>query len=90
MNCHFKIQLTFVSTLKFTYSFFIPCAYGKSGDAALFERVSQSVKVKKYSEALNDLNAAIEADPSLSEAYWRRASILRQLCRFPLVAIMKF
>ncbi|KAL8480644.1 hypothetical protein ACS0TY_027254 [Phlomoides rotata] len=53
-----------------------------AGDAALFERVSQSVKVKKYSEALNDLNAAIEADPSLSEAYWRRASILRQLCRY--------
>lgn len=55
----------------------------KPGDAvALFERVSQSIKVKKYSEALAELNSAIEADPALSEAYWHRASILRQLCRF--------
>ncbi|XWS43601.1 hypothetical protein CRYUN_Cryun16bG0118400 [Craigia yunnanensis] len=56
---------------------------GKPVNAAeLFERVSQSIKVKRYSEALNDLNAAIEADPALSEAYSRRASVLRQLCRY--------
>ncbi|KAL6141980.1 hypothetical protein ACLB2K_060265 [Fragaria x ananassa] len=56
---------------------------GKPGNAAeLFERVSQSVKVKRYSEALNDLNAAIEADPTLSEAYYHRASVLRQICRY--------
>ncbi|KAG6697018.1 hypothetical protein I3842_09G178900 [Carya illinoinensis] len=56
---------------------------GKPGNAAeLLERVSQSIKVKRYSEALDDLNAAIEADPTLSEAYFRRASILRQLCRY--------
>ncbi|XP_075487081.1 dnaJ protein P58IPK homolog [Primulina tabacum] len=56
---------------------------GKPGDsAALFERVSESIKVKKYSEALADLNAAIGADPALSEAYWRRAYVLRQLCRY--------
>ncbi|KAD5961801.1 hypothetical protein E3N88_13274 [Mikania micrantha] len=56
---------------------------GKSGDMAeLFERVSHSIKVKHYSEAINDLNAAIEADPSLSEAHWRRASVLRELCRY--------
>ncbi|KAI8556350.1 hypothetical protein RHMOL_Rhmol05G0245900 [Rhododendron molle] len=56
---------------------------GKPGDVAeLFERVSQNVKVKRYSEALDDLNAAIEADPTLSEAYWHRASIQRQLCRY--------
>ncbi|XP_073155329.1 dnaJ protein P58IPK homolog [Henckelia pumila] len=56
---------------------------GKTGDAAaLFERVSESIKMKKYSEALADLNAAIGADPALSEAYWRRASVLRQLCRY--------
>ncbi|KAK4392169.1 DnaJ protein P58IPK [Sesamum angolense] len=56
---------------------------GKPGDpATLFERVSQSIKVKKYSEALADLNAAIEADPALSEAYSHRASVLRQLCRY--------
>ena len=59
------------------------CANGKPGNAAeLFERVSQSIKVKRYSEALNDLNAAIEADPALSEAYFHRASVLRQLCRY--------
>lgn len=52
-----------------------------SDTAELFERVSQSIKVKHYSEALNDLNAAIEADPTLSEAYFRRGSVLRQLCR---------
>ncbi|CAN1274788.1 DnaJ protein P58IPK homolog [Linum perenne] len=50
--------------------------------AELFDRVSQSVKVKRYSDALDDLNSAIEADPSLSEAYLRRASILRQICRY--------
>lgn len=56
---------------------------GKPGDAAeLFERVSQSIKVKRYSEAIDDLNTAIDADPTLSEAYWHRASILRQLCRY--------
>ncbi|KAK6126184.1 hypothetical protein DH2020_040065 [Rehmannia glutinosa] len=56
---------------------------GKPGEAAaLFERVSQSIKVKKYSEALAELNTAIEADTALSEAYWHRASILRQLCRY--------
>ncbi|KAL1153452.1 hypothetical protein V6Z11_A09G177100 [Gossypium hirsutum] len=56
---------------------------GKPGNAAeLFESVSQNIKVKRYSEALNDLNAAIETDPALSEAYFHRASILRQLCRY--------
>ncbi|CAI0471482.1 unnamed protein product [Linum tenue] len=50
--------------------------------AELFERVAQSVKVKLYSDALDDLNSAIEADPTLSEAYFRRASILRQICRY--------
>ncbi|TQE13153.1 hypothetical protein C1H46_001237 [Malus baccata] len=56
---------------------------GKPGNTAeLFERVSQSIKVKRYSEALNDLNAAIEADPALSEAYYHRASVLRQICRY--------
>ncbi|KAI3474658.1 hypothetical protein Pfo_029843 [Paulownia fortunei] len=71
---------------------FVAAADGKPGDAAaLFERVLQSIKVKKYSEALGDLNAAIEADPALSEAYWHRASILRQLCRFSLATIkLKF
>ncbi|KAE9621829.1 hypothetical protein Lal_00032965 [Lupinus albus] len=56
---------------------------GKPGNSAeLFERVSESIKVKHYAEALDDLNAAIEADPNLSEAYLFRASVLRQLCRY--------
>ncbi|KAF8395204.1 hypothetical protein HHK36_019147 [Tetracentron sinense] len=56
---------------------------GKPGNSAdLFVRVSESIRVKHYSEALDDLNAAIEADPTLSEAYWHRASVLRQLCRY--------
>ncbi|PPR90470.1 hypothetical protein GOBAR_AA30228 [Gossypium barbadense] len=63
--------------------FTLGCAGGKPGNAAeLFESVSQNIKVKRYSEALNDLNAAIETDPALSEAYFHRASILRQLCRY--------
>ncbi|GAU20277.1 hypothetical protein TSUD_337580 [Trifolium subterraneum] len=54
-----------------------------SGNAAeLFERASQSIKGRHYTEALNDLNSAIEADPNLSEAYLSRASVLRQLCRY--------
>ncbi|CAL9228962.1 unnamed protein product [Arabidopsis halleri] len=56
---------------------------GQSVDAAeLFERASQSIKVKRFSDALDDLNAAIEADPALSEAYFKRASVLRHFCRY--------
>lgn len=63
--------------------YLLGCVGSKASDAAeLFEKVSRNVKVKRYSEALNDLNAAIEADPTLSEAYFHRASILRQLCRY--------
>ncbi|PQQ21075.1 dnaJ protein P58IPK homolog [Prunus yedoensis var. nudiflora] len=63
---------------------------GKPGNAAeLFERVSQSIKVKRYSEALNDLNAAIEADPTLSEAYYHRASVLRHICRKELSQLIQ-
>lgn len=55
----------------------------KPGNAAnFFQRVSESIKLKHYSQALEDLNAAIEADPRLSEAYWHRATALRQSCRF--------
>ncbi|KAK7396559.1 hypothetical protein VNO78_17651 [Psophocarpus tetragonolobus] len=56
---------------------------GKPENAAeLFERASQSIKVKHYTEALDDLNAAIEADPNLSKAYLFRASVFRQICRY--------
>ncbi|KAH0632572.1 dnaJ protein P58IPK homolog [Solanum tuberosum] len=76
LNFIFACQLFFLQPL-------VSALDTKPGDAAaLFERVTQNVKVKKYSEALNDLNSAIEADPALSEAYWHRASLLRQLCRY--------
>ncbi|CAF2362481.1 dnaJ protein P58IPK homolog [Brassica rapa] len=56
---------------------------GQSVDAAeLFERASQSIKVKRFSDALDDLNAAIEVDPALSDAYFKRASVLRHFCRY--------
>lgn len=56
---------------------------GNAGEASeLFERASQSIKMKRYTEALDDLNSAIEADPKLSEAYLNRGSILRQFCRY--------
>ncbi|KAK8483307.1 hypothetical protein V6N13_096997 [Hibiscus sabdariffa] len=81
------LELLFLSVyalpVSLSLEFPLGCADGKSGNTAeLFERVSQSIKVKRYSEALNDLNAAIAVDPALSEAYFRRASILRQLCRY--------
>lgn len=63
------------------FGYFAPDGY--SVDAAeLFERVSQSIKVKSYTDALDDLSETIEADPSLSEAYFKRATILRRFCRY--------
>ncbi|KAI3735021.1 hypothetical protein L6452_14507 [Arctium lappa] len=44
--------------------------------AELFERDSY---VNRYSDAINDLNAALEVEPSLSEAYWSRALVLCHL-----------
>ncbi|KAI3672496.1 hypothetical protein L6452_38585 [Arctium lappa] len=44
-------------------------------------RASHSIQVKRCSEAINDLNVALEAEPSLYKAYWSRASVLRHLCR---------
>ncbi|KAF9595581.1 hypothetical protein IFM89_001053 [Coptis chinensis] len=56
---------------------------GKSGAAAdFFKRSSENIQAKHYGEALDNLNAALEADPAFSEVYRRRASVLRQLCRF--------
>ncbi|KAJ6840634.1 dnaJ protein P58IPK-like protein A [Iris pallida] len=55
----------------------------KPDDAVtLLRRASETIKLKQYGEALGLLNAAIEADKVLSEAYWQRASVLRQLCRY--------
>ncbi|KAI3512109.1 hypothetical protein L1887_19306 [Cichorium endivia] len=77
--------LVSVFILQFVFSL-QPLVYaldGNTGDAAeLFERASRNIEVKRYNDAINDLNAAIEADPSLSEAYWSRASVLRHLCRY--------
>ncbi|KAL4560530.1 hypothetical protein LXL04_032682 [Taraxacum kok-saghyz] len=56
---------------------------GNTGDAVeLFERASRNMEMKRYDDAIDDLNAAIEADPLLSEAYWSRALVLRHLCRY--------
>ncbi|CAA2953299.1 dnaJ P58IPK homolog [Olea europaea subsp. europaea] len=78
LNFVFSCQILFLQPL-------VAALDGQPSDAAaLFERASQSIKVKKYSEALDDLNAAIETDPGLSEAYWHRASILRRFCRLDI------
>lgn len=83
-GCIFSVLiLNFVIVCQLLLNPLVSAQDSKHGEAtALFERVSENVRVKKYSEALNDLNAAIEADPALSEAYWHRATILRQLCRY--------
>ncbi|XP_010490784.1 PREDICTED: dnaJ protein P58IPK homolog [Camelina sativa] len=76
LNFVFACQLLFLQPLVSTLD-------GQSVEAAeLYERASQSIKVKRYSDALDDLNAAIEADPALSEAYFKRASVLRHFCRY--------
>lgn len=63
---------------------FVSCQDSKPVDnaAELFQRSSENIKFKRFSEALDDLNDAIELDPTFSEAHRRRASVLRQLCRF--------
>ncbi|XP_011620841.1 dnaJ protein P58IPK homolog B isoform X1 [Amborella trichopoda] len=56
---------------------------GKPGDAATFSKKAlESLAFKRYFEALDYLNEALEADPAFSEAYFHRASSLRQLCRY--------
>ncbi|KAG1339112.1 dnaJ protein P58IPK [Cocos nucifera] len=53
------------------------------GDAvSSLKRASVMIKLNQYDDALGLLNAAIEANPNLSEAYSQRASVLRHLCRF--------
>ncbi|KAI4341932.1 hypothetical protein MLD38_026601 [Melastoma candidum] len=63
-----------------------PLVYAGGGESldssALLERASQSIKVKRYNEALDDLNAAIQARPDLSDAHLQKATTLRQLCRY--------
>ncbi|XP_068644163.1 dnaJ protein P58IPK homolog B-like [Aristolochia californica] len=56
--------------------------YQPSNANDLLKRASERIKLKHYRGAIEDLNVAIEADPSLSEAYWQRASALRYLCRY--------
>ncbi|CAL9081406.1 unnamed protein product [Musa textilis] len=48
----------------------------------LLKRASEMIKVKRHREAVGLLNAAIEADPNLSEAYQQRATAFLHLCRF--------
>ncbi|CAL9202386.1 unnamed protein product [Musa hybrid cultivar] len=55
----------------------------QTGDALdLLKRASEMIKVKRHHEAVGLLNAAIEADPNLSEAYQQRATAFLHLCRF--------
>ncbi|XP_072996450.1 dnaJ protein P58IPK homolog B isoform X1 [Typha latifolia] len=49
---------------------------------SLLKKASTMIKVNQYDEALGLLNAAVEADPYLSEAYLQRASVLRHKCRY--------
>ncbi|KAK8928794.1 hypothetical protein KSP39_PZI017530 [Platanthera zijinensis] len=48
----------------------------------LVKQASERIKLKQYGEALDILNAAIEAYSGLSEAYLQKAFVLRHLCRF--------
>lgn len=48
----------------------------------LVKQASERIKLKQYGEALDLLNAAIEADAGPSDAYLQRAFVLRHLCRF--------
>ncbi|KAI6674949.1 hypothetical protein NL676_002855 [Syzygium grande] len=51
---------------------------GQADAAEVVDRASHSIKVKRHNEALEDLNAAIEADPQNFEAYLHRASTLQK------------
>ncbi|KAK8960030.1 hypothetical protein KSP40_PGU016213 [Platanthera guangdongensis] len=56
------------------------------------KQASERIKLKQYGEALDILNAAIEAYSGLSEAYLQRAFVLRHLCSvhlYPIVAICR-
>lgn len=65
-----------------TFCEFWICLDEQGIDAAdLLKRASEKIKSRLYGGAVEDLNAAIEADPALSDAYFRRASALRHLCR---------
>ncbi|CAA6661818.1 unnamed protein product [Spirodela intermedia] len=50
--------------------------------STLLKLASENVKLGQYSEALENLNAAIDKKPEFSEAYRDRGHVLRQLCRF--------
>ncbi|KAJ8464532.1 hypothetical protein OPV22_027084 [Ensete ventricosum] len=55
----------------------------QTGDALnLLKTASEMIKVKRHHKAVGLLNAAIEADPNLSEAYQQRATAFLHLCRF--------
>ncbi|KAK9158306.1 hypothetical protein Scep_004880 [Stephania cephalantha] len=57
--------------------------YSEPGIASDYlKKASESIKLRHYGQALEDLDVALEADPTLSDTYRQRASVLRQLCRF--------
>ncbi|URD87726.1 dnaJ [Musa troglodytarum] len=64
-------------------SMFVTWGAHQTGNALdLLKRASEMIKVKRHREAVGLLNAAIEADPNLSEAYQQRATAFLHLCRF--------
>ncbi|KAG0453522.1 hypothetical protein HPP92_024826 [Vanilla planifolia] len=48
----------------------------------LLKRASEKIQSRQYDEALSLLNAAIDTESDLSEAYLQRATVQRYLCRF--------
>ncbi|RZR79675.1 hypothetical protein BHM03_00005466 [Ensete ventricosum] len=63
--------------------FLLRFVIGAFSDALnLLKRASEMIKVKRHHEAVGLLNAAIEADPNLSEAYQQRATAFLHLCRY--------
>lgn len=48
----------------------------------MLKRATDTINLKRYDKALDLLNSVIQIDATLSEAYWRRGFVLRQLCRY--------
>lgn len=78
------VLFSFFFTSQILNQSFVSCQDGKPVGSAseFFKRSSENVQFKRFSEALNDLNDALELDPTFAEAHRRRAFVLRQLCRF--------
>ncbi|KAG2603616.1 hypothetical protein PVAP13_5KG781800 [Panicum virgatum] len=75
--------LLILCLLHLQYSPLVFAQEGQEKDpATLFARASEMMNLRKYDGALGLLNAVLEVDPSHSEAYRQRASVLRHKCRY--------